>query len=248
MSILELASLLKLSYLQKHSKELLDEANHTNLTYEEFIELYLSRELETRKNNGIKRRLRNARFPIKKHLEDFDRSKYGKEFRSKFDELETLKFIENMENIILIGTPGSGKTHYSIALSIKAISEGKSVLFVSVPNLVIELKEALSKHELNVYKRKFEKYDVVVLDELGYVSFDKAGAEILFNLLSNRSDKGSIIITSNLTFDRWNEIFNDTVLTGALVDRLAHKAHILDISRDTSHRFEETIAWLKNDH
>ena len=122
---------------------------------------------------------------------------------------------------------------------------GKNVLFVSVPNLIIELKEAMCMNQLNLYKRKFEKYDLVILDELGYVSFDKSGCEILFNLLSNRNDKGSIIITTNLTFDRWDEIFKDTMLTGAMVDRLAHKAHVLDISRDTSHRFEETISWLK---
>ena len=100
-------------------------------------------------------------------------------------------------------------------------------------------------HQLNSYKRKFEKYNLVILDELGYVSFDKSGCEILFNLLSNRNDKGSIIITTNLTFDRWDEIFKDTMLTGAIVDRLAHKTHILDISRETSHRFEETISWIK---
>ena len=246
MTIQELAVHLKLPYIKSYSQELIDEATHTKLSYEEFLKVYLSREYELRKNNGIKTRLRQARFPVKKYLEDFDRNKYAKEFRDKFEELETLKFINNKENIILIGTPGSGKTHYSIAISTKAILEGKSVLFVSVPNLIIELKEALSKHQLNAYKRKFEKYDIVILDELGYVSFDKSGSEILFNLLSNRNDKGSIIITSNLTFDRWNEIFNDTVLTGALVDRLAHKAHILDISRETSHRFEETISWLKS--
>lgn len=246
MTIQELAVQLKLPYIKSHSRELLDEAIHTKLSYEEFLKIYLSREYELRKNNGIKTRLRQAKFPIKKYLEDFDRTKYSKEFRDKFVELETLRFIDNKENIILIGTPGSGKTHYSIAIATKAIMEGKSVLFVSVPNLIIELKEALSKHQLSAYKRKFEKYDIVILDELGYVSFDKSGSEILFNLLSNRNDKGSIIITTNLTFDRWNEIFNDTLLTGALVDRLAHKAHILDISRETSHRFEETIAWLKS--
>lgn len=245
--LIEFGRKLKLPYIQANSETLIAEANHTSPSYEEFLELYLMREAECRRNNGIKRRLGSARFPVKKYLEDFDRSKYKSEFRAKFDELETLRFVENKENIILMGSPGCGKSHYGTAIGIKAILEGKTVLFVSVPNLVIELREALSKHQLNVYKRKFEKYDIVILDELGYVSFDKAGAEILFNLLSNRNDKGSIIITTNLTFDRWNEIFNDTVLTGALVDRLAHKAHILDISRDTSHRFEETIAWLKND-
>lgn len=246
MNVHELAIQLKLPYIKTNHQELINEANHTKMTYEEFLETLLEREYELRKNNGIKTRLRQAKFPYPKYLEDFDRIKYSKDFWSKFDELETLRFIEKKENIILIGTPGSGKTHYAIGIAMKAIMEGKSVLFVSVPNLVIELKEALSQHQLNAYKRKFEKYDIVILDELGYISFDKAGSEILFNLLSNRNDKGTIIITSNLTFDRWNEVFNDTVLTGALVDRLAHRAHILDISRETSHRFEETIAWLKN--
>ncbi len=99
--------------------------------------------------------------------------------------------------------------------------------------------------QLTSYKRKFATYDLVILDELGYVSFDKAGCEILFNLLSDRNDKGSIIITTNLNFDRWEEIFKDTMLTGAMVDRLAHKAHIIELTRENSHRFEETVAWLK---
>jgi DNA replication protein DnaC len=102
----------------------------------------------------------------------------------------------------------------------------------------------MSRNQLNTYKRKFEKYDLVILDELGYVSFDKEGCEILFNLLSNRNDKSPIIITTNLAFDRWEEIFKDPMITGAIVDRLAYKAHIMDISRETSHRYEETISWL----
>src|SRR5574344_1388891 len=121
--------------------------------------------------------------------------------------------------------------------------EGKSVLFISVPNLIIELKEAMSRSQLTLYKKKFEKYDLVILDGLGYVSFDKDGCEILFNLLSNRNDKGSIIITTNLVFDRWVEIFKDAMLTSAIVDRLAHKAHIIDMSLDVSYRLEETMEW-----
>ncbi len=246
MTIEETAFMLKLPYIRSQHQMLIDEANHTNLTYEEFLSLFLERELSLRKENGVRNRLRNAKFPVKKYLEDFDRNKYPKEFKSKFEELETLRFIDNKENIILIGTPGSGKTHYSTALGVKACLEGKSVLFVSVPNLIIELKEAMSQSRLNTYKRKFERYHLVILDELGYISFDKIGCEILFNLLSNRNDKGSIIITTNLTFDRWDEMFNDAMLTGAIVDRLAYKAHILDISRASSHRFEETISWIKS--
>ena len=122
--------------------------------------------------------------------------------------------------------------------------QGMNVLFITVPNLIIELKEAMSLQQINTYKKKFEKYDLVILDELGYVSFDKEGNEILFNLLSNRNDNGSILITSNLVFDRWEEVFKDPILTGALVDRLAHKAHVLDMSGE-SYRIKETLEWRK---
>lgn len=244
MEIEKMAFALKLAYTRNNYQLLLDETRHTNMSCSEFLSTLLERELEMRNENGLRHRLRRAKFPIKKYLEDFDRSKYPKEFINKFSELETLNFIDNKENIILIGTPGSGKTHYSTALGIKARMQGKSVLFTTVPNLIIELKEAMSQNSLNVYRKKFEKYNLVILDELGYVSFDKIGCEILFNLLSNRNDKGAIIITTNLAFERWNEIFKDIVLTGAIVDRLAYKAHILDISRETSYRFEESISWL----
>jgi DNA replication protein DnaC len=246
MQIREMAIELRLPYTKENYPLLVDEANQCSLGYIDFLETLLKRELDLRKGNSLNNRLRRAKFPIKKYLEDFDRNKYGVEFKKKFQELETLLFIKNKENIILIGTPGCGKTHYSIALGVKACMEGKNVLFSTVPNLIIELKEAMSLNQLTVYRKKFEGYDLVILDELGYVSFDKSGCEILFNLLSNRNDKGSIIITTNLTFDRWDEIFKDTMLTGAIVDRLAHKAHILDISRETSHRFEETISWIKS--
>jgi DNA replication protein DnaC len=148
----------------------------------------------------------------------------------------------------MIGNPGSGKTHLSISLGIQAVEKGLTVLFISVPDLIIQIKEALSNRQLDSYKKKFDKYDLVILDELGYVSFDKSGCEILFNLLSNRTDKGSIIITSNLNFDRWEEIFQDPMLTGAMIDRLAHKAHIMDMTVETSYRYEETKNWIKEQH
>ena len=245
MKIKELASELKLSYLKMNYEELIDEANHTKMDYSEFLEIILEKEHTQRKSNAIRKRLRDAKFPVKKYLEDFDKTKYASKFKKKFSELETLKFVDNKENIILLGTPGSGKTHYSIALGIKSCLERRTVLFTSVPNLVIELKEAMSQSQLTYYKRRFEKYDIVILDELGYITFDKSGSELLFNLLSNRTDKGSIIITTNLVFEKWEEVFQDTVLTGALVDRLTYKAHILDLTRDVSHRYEETVEWLK---
>lgn len=245
MNIKEISSELKLSYLRECYEELLEEALNLKLSNKEFLLLYLEREYERRKNNGVSRRIRYAKFTNKKFLEDFNKTKYSLDLNKKFEYLEKLKFIDNKENIILMGTPGCGKTHYATALGIKACIEGKNVLFTSVPNLIIELQESMSKNQLTLYKRKFEKYDLVILDELGYVSFDKAGCEILFNLLSSRNDKGSIILTTNLTFERWEEVFKDPMLTGAIVDRLAHRAHLMDMSREISYRMEDTIEWSK---
>lgn len=246
MNIKEASNILKLSYLRESYEDLIEESSNLNLSNEDFLKLFLKREVERRKNNGIARRIRNAKFINKKFLEDFDKTKYSLELNKKFEYLETLKFIDNKENIIMIGTPGCGKTHYATALGIKACMKGKNVLFTSVPNLVIELQEAMSKNQITNYKRKFEKYDLVILDELGYVSFDKTGCEILFNLLSSRNDKGSIILTTNLNFERWEEVFKDPMLTGAIVDRLAHRAHIMDMSREKSYRMEDSIEWSKN--
>lgn len=244
MNVTDLAINLRLPYIREHWQQFISEAKQTKPEYETFLQDLLDYEWQLRMNNGQTRRIKEAKFPLKKYLVDFKKDKYGDEFLPKFDELETLEFIKNKENIILVGTPGAGKTHYSIALGIAACMKGYSVLFASIPNLLVDLKETMSHNQLSSYRRRFEKYDLVILDELGYVSLEKNGCETLFNLISSRNDKGSIIINSNLTFDRWEEVFKDPTLTSALIDRLAHKAHILDISRDKGGRFEETIAWL----
>jgi len=241
--IAELAAAFKLPYMKQNWYAL---ASDNSLSHEEFLLDLLENEYENRLNNGMKRRIKEAKFPQKKYLVDFDRTKYSKEFLSEFEELETLNFIDKNENVILIGTPGAGKTHYSIALGIAACMAGESVFYANVSNLITELKEAMSNMQISRFRHKFERYGLVILDELGYISFDKPGAELLFNLISSRNEKGSIIVTSNLTFDRWEEVFHDPTLTAAVVDRLTHKGHILDISREKGGRFEETVTWMEN--
>ena len=138
-----------------------------------------------------------------------------------------------------------GKTHLAIGLGTKVCLQNMNVLFISVPNLMIEIKEQMNLNQLQRYRERFERYDLVILDEMGYISFDKDVSEILFNLLSNRTQKGSMIITTNLPFDRWDEIFKDQVLTTAIIDRLAYKSHIIDLSGE-SYRAQETLKWINS--
>jgi DNA replication protein DnaC len=245
MQVKEISTQLHLSYISKNFDSLCDEAKNTHMPYSEFLIGIFDKELENRKVNRLQKRIHDARFPHKKYLQDIDLIEYDSDLKCEIENLMTLKFIEDKENVICIGNPGRGKTHLAIGLGIAACMADKRVLFTNVPNLVIELKEAMSRNEITTYKRKFEKYDLVIIDELGYVSFDKQGNEILFNLLSNRNEVGSMIITTNLAFEQWEEVFSDANLTGALVDRLAHKAHILDMSGE-GYRLKETKQWFSN--
>lgn len=242
MSIKDIAGALKLPYIKNNYEEAIKEAHLSDMSHEEFLETILQNELDLRNTNSIKNKIRNAKFPYKLSIDDYERSHLSIEIKQKIRVLETLEFMQNGENIILIGNPGTGKTALSVALGMKACQLGGNVLFISVPNLLIELKEAMALNQITRYKKKFESYDLVILDELGYCTFDKERGEILFNLLSSRNDKGSMIITSNLTFDRWNEIFNDQVLTGAMIDRLAYKSHLINMTGE-SYRILATQKW-----
>ena len=161
----------------------------------------------------------------------------------KLKVLSSLDFIDTGQNIILAGNPGTGKTHLSIGLGIKACLVGYKVLFTTVPLLVNQLKESRSQKMLRAFKNKFEKYDLVIADELGYISFDKEGSELLFTSLSLRAGRKSTIITTNLSFDRWGEIFQDPVMTAAMIDRLTHKAYIVNMNGN-SYRLKETQQWI----
>lgn len=246
MSIDQKARYLHLPYIRDSYKLLADEARLKDLSYEDYLDELLEGESLSRKNNAIKKKTRDAKFPYILTFDEFKTEHLSIEIKQKIKQLETLNFIDYRENIILVGNPGTGKTALSIALGCKACLANRSVLFISVPQLLIEINEAMSKSQYLKYQSKFEKYDLVILDELGYSSFSKDSGEILFNLLSKRNDVGSLIITSNLTMDKWDEVFKDKVLTGAIVDRLANRAHMIDMSGE-SYRIKQTMEWLKED-
>lgn len=142
-------------------------------------------------------------------------------------------------DVVMYGNPGTGKTHMAIALGVKACLEGYTVFFTSIPRLLTQIREAKTDRTLRNLEVKFERFDLVICDELGYVGFDKEGAEMLFNHLSLRTGKKATIITTNLPFTRWEEVLKDKVLCAALVDRLCHKSYLINMT-GTSYRIKET--------
>ncbi len=243
MEIRDYALILKLANIKNKSEEMIKEARINDMSYEDFLINILREEVELREKNRTQTLLKTAKFPYKLYLEDYSLNHLEIEIKQQVKRVMELDFINKKENILLFGNPGVGKTHLAIGLGIKACLENKSVLFISVPNLMIDIKEAMNLNQIQRYKKNFEKYDLVILDELGYITFEKEASEVLFNLLSNRNDKGSIVLTTNLTFERWNEVFKDQILTAAIIDRLAHKSHIIDLSGE-SFRAKETLNWL----
>lgn len=188
-------------------------------------------------------RIRAANFPQQKLLEELVEEDLPKQARQKLPHLKTLEFIKEGQNVILAGSPGTGKTHIAIGLGMEACLSGYKVFFATVPSFINQLKEHRSERTLRSFELKFEKYDLVIIDELGYISFDKEGAELLFSHLSLRAGRKSTIITSNLPFLKWQEIFHDPVLTAALTDRLTHKSHVINMN-GPSYRMKETQEWL----
>jgi DNA replication protein DnaC len=158
--------------------------------------------------------------------------------------LKRLDFVAPGQNIILAGNPVTGKTHIAIGLRLKACLQDYRAYFTTIHGLLTQLRESHAQRTLRQMELRFEKYDLVICDEFGYISFDKQGAERLFNHLSLRAGRKSTIVTNNLGFDRWNEILGDPVLTATLVDRLTHKAHLVNMNRE-SYRLRETKEMIK---
>ena len=238
-SIEQLSRQLRLPALRKYSRQSALQATQDHLAPEEYLLSLMEKEADERVERRKTQRVRRAELPYKKYLSDLIRKELPTDARDKLPSLERLDFIEQGQNIILAGNPGTGKTHIAIGLAIKACLNDYNVLFTSVSRLLTQIHESRSNKMLRQLENRFEKYDLVVCDEFGYVSFDKNAAEVLFAHLSLRAGRKSTIITTNLAFDRWTEIFQDAVLTAAMVDRLTHKAILVNMNGE-SFRIKET--------
>lgn len=233
---------LRLPTFRKNYEIAASEAARESLSFEQYLHGLLLQEYEVRAENRKKTLIRQAGFPELKYLQDLNREELPKDGQERLPLLERLEFIGSGRNVIMVGSPGTGKTHIALGLGIKSCMEGFRVLFTTVPRMLTQLRECRSGKTLTRLENRFKKYDLVICDEFGYISYDKEGAELLFNHLSLRAGNKSTIITTNLSFDRWPEIFGDPTLTAAMVDRLTHRAYLVDMT-GPSYRVKETRKW-----
>ena len=240
---IEYARELKMAVMRDELDDFITLGTDQNWSYRTLIYQILAKEVEVRIENRRKQRVRRAGFPELKYLQELVKEELPKDAQTALPELETLDFIKEGRNIVFCGNPGTGKTHLSIALGIKACLEGYTVFFTSVPHLLTQIRECRSQKSLRQLEIRFQRYDMVICDEFGYVSCDKEGGELLFNHLSLRAGKKATIITTNLAFNRWGEIVKDKVLVAAMIDRLTHKAYLINMNGQ-SYRVKETEKML----
>lgn len=231
---------LRMPALAKQYRSLAREAEERNLRYEEYLLALLEVEVQTREENQRQRRLKQASFPVQKTLDTYDFSMMPSLNKNRFLTLAMGEFVERKENIIFLGNSGTGKTHLATGLGIEMIQIGYKVKFITATELVEELLMANQEHKLGTLEKKWLKYDVIIIDELGYVPFSKIGAELLFQFFSSRYERASVIITTNLEFTEWTSLFGDEKMTAALLDRLTHRAHI-HLLNGESYRFRQSM-------
>ena len=202
-------------------------------------------ETASRQENQNKRRLKAAGFPYLKTMDEFDCSQLNESVPPLFlNELASCQFIRQRQNVVMIGNPGRGKTHLSIALGLKACSQGFNVLFKNAATLSTELCEARDNYRLGKLERSLAKADLLILDELSYLSFNRYQSELLFKVISDRSEKGSTIVTTNLPFSKWTELFENTTMVATLIDRLTFRSHVLDMNGE-SYRLKSSLQDLE---
>jgi len=219
---------LKLPTILAECQKIASRCAKDNVDHLGFLLQLCELELIDREKRAAERRLKAARFPTYKTLENFDFTAQPSVNKTLVGELMRCLWIEQRENVLLVGNPGTGKTHVATALAVEACGRGKRVRFCRVTELITQLMEAREERELGRLKKQLSRLDLLVLDELGYVPASKLGAELFFDVISSAYERTSLIVTTNLPFENWVEVLGSERLTGATLDRLTHRCHILE--------------------
>jgi len=209
------------------------------------LKYLLNEEIEERKRMSKEGVIRTAGFPFIKTLEDYDYDFQPTIDKNYIEDLATLRFLENNENILFIGNPGVGKTHLAVSLGIEAAKKSYSVYFINCHKLIMKLSKAHKENRLENQLKHLKRYKVLIIDEIGYLPLDKDGTNLFFQLIASRYMNRSTIITSNIHFNKWSEIFNDSTISAAILDRLLHYSHVVNI-KGPSYRLKDKLDGVKN--
>src|SRR3972149_688486 len=231
---------LRLPVILAEPQKLTEEAAQQNASYSQFLLRLVELEVAQRTANALKARIKQAAFPVQKDFDTYDFSLIASLNKQKMLELSRGQWLDKHENVCLIGNQGTGKTHLAISLGLAACRQSRRVRFFSAAGLVNRLEEAQKQYQLDKFLSQLDKADLLICDELGYLSFSRTGAELLFQVFADRYERASLLITSNLAFSDWGQVFQGERMTAALLDRLTHRCHIFEMNGE-SYRFRESV-------
>ncbi len=231
---------LRLPTIGAEFEKLAREAAAAGEGYEQYLLRLTELEVAARASNAVQARIRAAGFPVPKDFDTFDFTAVPHLSKPKVLELARGEWIEQRSNVCLLGSPGTGKTHVATALGLAACRQGKRVRFFTAAALVTQLEEAQKRYQLDRLLAQLDRADLLICDELGYLSFSRAGAELLFQVFADRYERRSLLVTSNLAFGEWGQVFQGERMTAALLDRLTHRCQIFEMNGE-SFRFRESM-------